>query len=141
MKHRWPNSVHSQVEAVFHSIRSFHEEKLNTPLGTPIDEMILSDDFGKDVVLVKMIGTSMEPIIREGDVFAVDNGITSFSSGQIFVVWIPLDGPVVRRVFIDFEKLILKAENQSYPEMIIPIAEIPKDNFILGKVVWALHSL
>ncbi len=33
MKHRWPNSIHSQIEAVFHSIRSIREEKLNSPLG------------------------------------------------------------------------------------------------------------
>ena len=33
MKHRWPHSIHSQVEAVFHSIRSIRELKINTPLG------------------------------------------------------------------------------------------------------------
>lgn len=33
MKHRWPNSIHSQVEAVFHSIRSIREAKLDTPMG------------------------------------------------------------------------------------------------------------
>ncbi len=107
----------------------------------PVDELILSDEFGKDVILIKMTGSSMEPIIREGAIYAVDNSVASFSSGQIFVVWIPLDGPVVRRVFIDFEKLILKADNQAYPDMIIPITEIPKDNFILGKVLWVLQSI
>ncbi len=33
MKHRWPKSIHSQVEAIFHSVRSFRETKLDTPLG------------------------------------------------------------------------------------------------------------
>jgi len=33
MKHRWPKSIHSQIEAVFHSIRSFRYAKLSTPLG------------------------------------------------------------------------------------------------------------
>lgn len=31
--HRWPKSIHSQVEAVFHAIRSVREAKLDTPLG------------------------------------------------------------------------------------------------------------
>jgi len=33
MKHRWPKSLHSQVEAVFHSIRSFREAKSGNALG------------------------------------------------------------------------------------------------------------
>ena len=33
MKHRWPTSLHSQVEAVFHSVRSILEAKLDTTLG------------------------------------------------------------------------------------------------------------
>jgi hypothetical protein len=33
MNHRWPKSIHSQVEAIFHSIRSFREAKTDKPLG------------------------------------------------------------------------------------------------------------
>lgn len=33
MKHRWPRSLHSQTEAVFHSIRSFREAKIDTASG------------------------------------------------------------------------------------------------------------
>lgn len=33
MKHRWPRSLHSQTEAVFHAIRSFREAKSDSPLG------------------------------------------------------------------------------------------------------------
>ena len=33
MNHRWPKSLHSQVEAVFHSIRSFREAKSGNALG------------------------------------------------------------------------------------------------------------
>lgn len=31
--HRWPRSIHSQVEAVFHAIRSVREAKADSPLG------------------------------------------------------------------------------------------------------------
>ncbi|MGD9687129.1 MAG: hypothetical protein AB7U43_09175 [Desulfobacter sp.] len=33
MKHRWPTSLHSQAEAVFHSLRSVHETKAESALG------------------------------------------------------------------------------------------------------------
>jgi len=33
MKHRWPKSLHSQVEAIFHAIRSFFSVKTDTALG------------------------------------------------------------------------------------------------------------
>lgn len=33
MKHRWPRSLHSQAEAIFHAIRSFREAKTDNPLG------------------------------------------------------------------------------------------------------------
>ena len=33
MKHRWPTSIHSQIEAVFHSVRSIGESKSNTIQG------------------------------------------------------------------------------------------------------------
>lgn len=33
MKHRWPTSLHSQVEAVYHSVRSIRETKADSALG------------------------------------------------------------------------------------------------------------
>lgn len=33
MNHRWPRSLHSQVEAIFHSIRSIRESKMDSTLG------------------------------------------------------------------------------------------------------------
>jgi hypothetical protein len=33
MRHRWPKSIHSQMEAIFHCIRSFHEAKANNHAG------------------------------------------------------------------------------------------------------------
>lgn len=57
------------------------------------------------------------------------------------MVWMPIDGPVVRRAFIDLGKLILKSDNQAYPDIVIPITEIPQDGFILGMVRWVLQML
>jgi hypothetical protein len=107
----------------------------------PIDELLLSDEYGEEVFLVKMAGNSMEPTIRDGAIFSVDYRTTQFASGQIFVVWMPLDGPVIRRVFIDLEKINLRADNQTYPDIILPLNSIPKKDFLLGRVKWVFQFL
>lgn len=109
--------------------------------GDPVGKIILSPEISKNTVLIKMAGYSMAPAICDGAIFGVDRDIQVFSSGQIFVVWVPLDGPVVRRAFVDLEKVTLKAENQSYPDISIPKNEVPKNDFILGRVNWVLQRL
>ena len=108
----------------------------------PVDEILLSDEFGKDVSIIRMSGSSMEPTICDSGIFAVDCTVKSFASGQIFVVWNPNEGPVVRRVFIDLERVLLRADNPAYPEITIPKVGLPKNNeIILGKVRWVLQKV
>lgn len=107
----------------------------------PAEKIILSYDIRKEVSLVKMAGVSLEPTIRDGAIIAVDCSINRFTNGDFFAVWIPLNGPVVRRAFSDLERLILKAENQAYPDIIIPIDKVPTEDFILGKVKWVLQPI
>lgn len=107
----------------------------------PVERIVLPEKYAHGVELVRMCGSGMEPTIRDGAIFAVDRNVAAFSSGQVFVVWIPFDGPVVRRAFIDIGRLILKSDNQAYPDIVIPIGEIPQDGFILGVVKWVLQML
>lgn len=107
----------------------------------PVERIVLQEAYVHGVELVRMCGSGMEPTIRDGAIFAVDRNVAAFSSGQVFVVWMPIDGPVVRRAFIDLGKLILKSDNQVYPDIVIPIAEIPQDGFVLGMVRWVLQML
>ena len=105
----------------------------------PVEKMTLSEEYVQNVELVKMNGISMEPTIHDGAVFAVDCRVRSFSSGQIFLIRMPIDGPVVRRAFIDIEKLTLKSDNKAYPDIFIPLDELPEDGFVLGRVMWTLQ--
>ena len=58
------------------------------------------------------------------------------------VVWIPHEGPVVRRAFIGLERIKLRADNPEYPEIFIPTMDLPKgDDIILGKVRWVLQKV
>ena len=66
MKHRWPTSIHSQVEAVFHSIRSIRQSK------------------AKNAMPIRSFGT-WKVYLREIHRFAqfmLDNGITSILDTQ-----------------------------------------------------------
>ena len=106
-----------------------------------VDEILLSDEFGKDVAIIKMSGNSMEPTIGDAGIFAVDCSVKSFVSGQVFVLWLPQEGPVLRRVFINLEGVTLRADNRTYPEIVFP-ADLPKRNdFILGRVRWVLQNV
>ena len=111
-------------------------------LSEPVDEILIADEFGKDVSIIRMSGSSMEPTICDSGFFAVDRTVKFFASGQVFVVWNPNEGPLVRRVFIDLERITLRADNPAYPEIIIPKVGLPKNNdIILGKVRWVLQKV
>lgn len=107
----------------------------------PIGQIILSPEISKNLLLIKMEGHSMAPTIFNGAILGVDRDIQTFSSGHIFIVWVPLDGPVVRRAFLDLENVILKADNQAYPDISIPIKDVPKKGLVLGRVDWLLQRL
>ena len=127
-------------------LRPVHEMTSNTGPSDwlskqPIDEILLPDEFGKDLAIIRISGNSMTPTIGDAGFFAVDCTVKSFESGQIFVVWIPNEGPVIRRVYIDLERITLRADNTAYPDIVIP-ADRPKGNdFILGRVRWVLQNV
>lgn len=107
----------------------------------PVGKIILSPEISKNLLLIKMEGHCMAPTIFNGAILGVDRDIHTFSSGHIFVVWLPLDGPVVRRAFVDLENVILKADNQAYPDISIPIKDVPKEGLVLGRIDWLLQRL
>ena len=107
----------------------------------PISKITLSEEYCEEMTLLKMFGTSMEPTILNDSVIAVDCGIVRLSSGKIHVLWIPGEGPIVRRVFVDFGKVILRADNPQYPDITITAGSVPNEHFVLGCVKWVLQDL
>ena len=51
-----------------------------------------------------------------------------------------LEGAVIKKVYLNLDSVILKSENKDFPDIIIPIKDIDKDNFIIGKVKWVLQK-
>lgn len=108
----------------------------------PIDTILIPKDFAVNgsMAVVKVVGKSMEPIIREGAYIGVDKDNKIFVSGNIYAVYLPYEGAVIKKVYLNMESIILKSENKDFPDIIIPLKDIDKDNFIIGKVKWVLQK-
>jgi SOS-response transcriptional repressor LexA len=108
----------------------------------PIDTILIPKEYANSgsLAVVKVVGKSMEPIIHEGAYIGVDKDNRNFISGNIYAVYLPFEGAVIKKVFTDIKNVILKSENKEFPDIVIPLKNIDKDNFIIGTVKWVLQK-
>jgi len=108
----------------------------------PIESVILPSDYARTgLVAIKVRGESMEPTIYDGAIVGVDSEDRQIIDGKVYAVWIPYEGAVIKRVFIDPEKMILKSDNDRFPTSSIPLREISdRENIIIGRVAWVLQK-
>jgi phage repressor protein C with HTH and peptisase S24 domain len=97
--------------------------------------------FRRSDFAVLINGHSMEPTIASNSVVGAQKNF-EFSANELYVVNIPYEGLVVKRVAITKENtsFILKSDNpdkDKYPSREIPIAE--SEEFLVGRVVWVLY--
>jgi hypothetical protein len=59
----------------------------------------------------------------------------------LYAVFIPHEGIVVKRLYIDVGRIILRSDNLLFPELSIPFEDIPAEDFILGRVQWVIQRL
>ncbi len=107
-----------QVEGYY----SFRSDWLNSR-GKPVD-----------MVLMQVVGNSMEPEIREGDMVLIDQAKTEIYSGGIYAVGVE-DTVMVKRIEKLPGVLVLRSDNQDYSPIHLSGDEI--DNVrLIGKVLW-----
>lgn len=107
-----------------------------------LEKIYIPEKFSKPGLrVIKMDGTSMEPLVRRGAYVGVDESQRNFLSGEVYAIFAPHQGLVLKRVFWDPEnnRFILKAEDEKHPEQYLPLEEQEKS--ILGRVVWVLQEL
>lgn len=108
----------------------------------PIDVIIVPREYVKpSIYSVKVRGNSMEPTIADGAVIGVDKEDRQIISGKIYAVWIPYEGAVIKRLYVDMEKVILKSDNTLTPTSSILLKDIPEGNFVIGRVKWVFQKL
>jgi SOS-response transcriptional repressor LexA len=107
----------------------------------PIKTITLPKEFLKPGIVPVMIqGESMEPNLYNGAVVGVDEKDRQVISGKVYAVWLDYEGAVVKRVYVEPDKIVLKSDNPGFPESHLDIKNI-SDGFILGRVKWVIQKL
>ena len=109
----------------------------------PIEEIVLPRSFyTKSIVPVKVRGRSMERTLRDGAVVGVDRSDRQIVNGELFAVWLPYQGTVIKRLYLDNKKIQLQSDNEEFRPRDIEVALNEVDeNFIQGRVKWVIQLL
>ena len=106
----------------------------------PIEELSVPESFCRPKLqVVKSDSGSMEPVIGKGAFVGIDTDQKEHPDGDLCAVYFPHQGLTIRRVFMQGDTYLLKAENEKYTDLTIPAAEM--DERTVGRVVWVLQNL
>lgn len=107
---------------------------------TPIEEHIFKESWlsqkgqPSSMVLMDVIGDSMEPEIRQGDTVLVDQSQTAIRADNIYAVGVD-DSIMVKRVATEQDKIVLISDNPEYSPITLQYDELLSFR-IIGRVVW-----
>ena len=79
-------------------------------------------------------------MIRDGAIVGVDRKDRQIISGEIYAVWLPYEGAVIRRLFMGIDRVEMKSENPIFPTLLIPLIEMD-EHFIRGRVKWIIQKI
>jgi len=107
----------------------------------PIDYLKIDSRYdGDNICVIKIRGRSMEPLINDGGYVGIDRTDKSIVSGEMFALWLPHEGAVVKRLWMMPDMVRIMSDNKDSPSFDIPLHRINWDTFILGRVKWVLQS-
>lgn len=93
-----------------------------------------------DCVLVRIIGDSMEPTLRDGGLVLVDSSVERPDRDGIYALMLD-EGLVLKRVQRGFEgELILHSDNAAYRDIELT-AEQASKLYLIGRAIWATGDL
>ena len=96
---------------------------------------------GASTTVLRMDSPCMEPGIVRGAYLGVDTTATSPISGTICALFIPHEGVVIKRVFLDSDegRFLLRSDAPGFPETTIDPRML--STHMLGRVAWVLQQL
>ncbi|MEE8398596.1 MAG: helix-turn-helix transcriptional regulator [Desulfobacterales bacterium] len=115
--------VGSEIEGYY----AFRKEWLDTK--GSINKMVLMD----------ILGNSMEPEMKDGDTILIDESQKDILAGAIYAVGVE-DTIMVKRLEKHPNKLVLLSDNKDYAPIFLQQAEIESVR-IIGKVLWICREL
>lgn len=106
------------------------------PASEPIDVIMVPEkDYEAGKAAIKVKGDGMRPNIVDGAVAGIDTGFKQIISGEIYAVWLNFEGVTLKRLFAYPDRVVLKPDNPSFPEVAIFTAG-PKEDFLIGRLSW-----
>jgi phage repressor protein C with HTH and peptisase S24 domain len=105
----------------------------------PIDWIPVDVKWARDnIFFVKIKGDSMEPQIPDKSIVFIDVNQKEIEDGKVYLVEVPYVGATVKRVHIDYKKIVLKPDNSLYKEKEFPLDAIEKEEIrIVGRAIKA----
>jgi phage repressor protein C with HTH and peptisase S24 domain len=107
-----------------------------------VDSFCVPKEFdGEGLLVVRMAGTNMEPLIRRDALVGIDLNRKKVISGEIYGLVLPYEGLVIRRVYLEPEedRLVMSSENQSHADKHGPLQEY--SSRIAGRVAWVMQDI
>jgi len=102
----------------------------------------IPEDFdAPDLLIVKMEGSNMDPLIRRGALVGLDKSDKRLISGEIFGINLPYEGLVIRRLYLEPEAdaLVLASQNDAHAEKRVPLEEYAPR--VVGRAAWIMQPL
>ena len=93
----------------------------------------------KNMVLMDIVGNSMEPELKDGDTVLVDRSKSEILAGAIYAVGIE-DTVLIKRVEKLPDKLVLISDNEKYLPTYITGDDINRVR-VLGKIIWICREI
>lgn len=107
----------------------------------PIGQIIVQKNYnGPNIEVVQIRGNSMEPTIMDGAHVGVDVTAKEIISGQMYAVYIPHEGIVVKRIWIGPELVKIASDNPTAPDHDMLSERINWDSFVQGRVKWVIQE-
>ena len=108
----------------------------------PLFQVCIPERFyWRNLIVIQVAGTSMEPLIKKGAFVGLDTSQTGVIAGEVYGVRVPYEGVTLKRVFVDptNDSLQLQSENPKHPEQFLPIEG--REDLIVGKAVWVMQEI
>lgn len=130
-----------EIVTVFSMHGDYTDESFSPMSLNPIGKLAIPQAYaGNGIVVLKVDNEAASPTVRRGSHVGIDTISTYPTSGELFAVYVPYEGRVLRKLFLkqDEKCFILKAENKDIPESHIPAEQ---KNLILGRLSWVMQNL
>lgn len=92
-----------------------------------------------NMVLMDIVGNSMEPELKDGDTVLVDRSKREILAGAIYAVGVE-DTVLIKRLEKLPDKLVLRSDNEKYSPIYITGDDINRVR-VLGKVLWICREI